>query len=414
VGGIDQLRKGQGVTMQALKVISRYRIRSAAGVALVSAAALSACVGDKAGIDDMSSGGEPTQEGTNAAGENGTASAGTAGKTMVSNTAGTSGQPAGSGGTQATTEPGSAGQSTHGGSEAVGGSSSEEMGGAGGAIETGNDDGVHIPPACAYHTSAPPSEAGTGGGGGSGGSGGTAGGGGSGGAANPATVTLQVNAFVGNYLADANGRTLYTYGADLPGDCHTPPQSTCTADCTLTWPPFDAGSRVLAAGLSDAAFGSIERADGTHQTTYMGWPLYYYKSDAALGQVGGQGKGKTWHVAKLNPPAVTIMKAGSVKYLGDAAGHTIYVSAADQAGTADKDPVSACAGDCLKVFEPFDPKAFSVVTSLDTQDFIVFVRKGKGGLQLAYKGLPLYRAATDLKSGDMNGAAVTGFTPAVP
>jgi predicted lipoprotein with Yx(FWY)xxD motif len=171
---------------------------------------------------------------------------------------------------------------------------------------------------------------------------------------------------------------------------------------------------MLAGGLSDAGFGSIDRPDGTHQTTYMGWPLYYYKSDTAVGQVAGQGKGKTWHVAKVNPPAVTIMKAGSAKYLGDAAGHTIYVSAADQVGMADQDPVSNCAGDCLKVFEPFDPKALSVVTSLDTQDFSVFVRHGKGGLQLAYKGMPLYRAATDLKSGDMTGANVTGFTPAAP
>ena len=39
---------------------------------------------------------------------------------------------------------------------------------------------------------------------------------------------------------------------------------------------------------------------------------------------------------------------------------------------------------------------------------------GKGNVQVAYKGRPLYRAATDLKSGDMTGTSVSGFTAALP
>jgi predicted lipoprotein with Yx(FWY)xxD motif len=35
-------------------------------------------------------------------------------------------------------------------------------------------------------------------------------------------------------------------------------------------------------------------------------------------------------------------------------------------------------------------------------------------LQLAYKGMPLYSAVTDQKSGDTTGLATTGFTAAVP
>jgi len=42
------------------------------------------------------------------------------------------------------------------------------------------------------------------------------------------------------------------------------------------------------------------------------------------------------------------------------------------------------------------------------------VRPGKGAVQVAYKGQPLYRAATDLKSGDMTGTSVSGFTAALP
>ncbi len=271
------------------------------------------------------------------------------------------------------------------------------QGGAGGAGEP--DDGVHIGRACTFHTDAPaPTEGAAGAGGES---------------AGP-NVVAQVSPFVGSYLTDAAGRSLYTYGADLPGDCQHPPQSGCVADCLLSWPVFDAADRVLGPGLSDAGFGVIERPEGGFQATYMGWPLYYYKSDISLGQLTGQGKGKLWHVAEVSLPSVVIMKSGMLKYLADADGHTLYVSAADQVGSAEVDPVSNCQGECRDTFEGFHEKSFSVVTSLESSDFQVFVRHASSGLQIAYKGMPLYRAATDLESGDMNGTAFTGFSAALP
>jgi predicted lipoprotein with Yx(FWY)xxD motif len=182
----------------------------------------------------------------------------------------------------------------------------------------------------------------------------------------------------------------------------------------ISWPIFPAGARVLAPGLDDSAFGAIQRSDGTWQTTYFGWPLYYYKTDLLLGQVAGQGKAKTWHIVEKKLPAVFIMKPGNLKYLGDVGGHTLYVSAEDQVGTATSDPVSNCTGSCLSTFEPFHEKNFSVVTSLLIADFSSFARPGTSVVQVAYKGMPLYRAITDLKSGDMNGTSVTGFTAAVP
>lgn len=178
--------------------------------------------------------------------------------------------------------------------------------------------------------------------------------------------------------------------------------------------PVHAGARVLGENLNDADFGVIDHPAVGLQTTYKGWPLYYYKSDLALGQMTGQGKGKIWHIAEVDLPAVTIMKSGMLRYLADVSGHTLYVSADDQAGNADSDPVSNCQGTCLQTFEAFQPKSFSVVTILEASNFGIFVRKGKGGLQLAYKGQPLYRAATDVKSGDMNGTAMPGFTAAIP
>jgi predicted lipoprotein with Yx(FWY)xxD motif len=249
---------------------------------------------------------------------------------------------------------------------------------------------------CIFHTDAPPPVEGAGG------------------TAPVADVVVAPSPFIGNYLTDAAGRTLYTYGNDFPGDCQTAPVSNCTADCLVSWPIFEAGARVLGAGLDDAAFGSVTRGDGLPQTTYYGWPLYYYKSDLSLGQLTGQGKAKTWHAAEVVLPEIVIMKVGTTKYLANTQGHTLYVSAADQAGTDGSDPVSTCADDCLDSFEPFHAKTLSVVTSLEASDFEVFVRKGKLGLQIAYKGLPLYLASSDVASGTMNGLEIPGFTAAVP
>jgi predicted lipoprotein with Yx(FWY)xxD motif len=294
------------------------------------------------------------------------------------------------------------------------GGDTESGGGGGVAGEPGQGTGgagaVTIGATCPFHTDAVVTSGGAGGNGGAGGASGSAGASGA-----ASTVTLQVSSFVGSYLADATGRSLYFYGGDLPGDCHTPPVSLCVTDCLVSWPAFPAGARVLAAGLDDQAFGAIQRGDGSWQTTYLGWPLYYYKADLTLGQVTGKGKGNTWHLAQQKMPGVVILsKAGAPKYLADSSGHTLYVSSADQAASADKDPMSACSGSCRSTFEPFHQENFSVVTSLAAADFGAFVPVGAAALQVTYKGLPLYRAAADLKSGDMNGTATAGFTAAAP
>ena len=62
-------------------------------------------------------------------------------------------------------------------------------------------------------------------------------------------VTLLDSEYLGTYLADHAGYTLYIYTADLPGNCNTPPVSTCFDDCLIAWPIFEAYDRVLAEGL---------------------------------------------------------------------------------------------------------------------------------------------------------------------
>jgi predicted lipoprotein with Yx(FWY)xxD motif len=370
-------------------------LRPAFGAALLGALVLAACMEAEPGLPDPSQGGEagePSNGGSQGAGRGGSTAAGTTGQVS----SGGAGEGGAAGAEFAEAGAGGAPEPAAGGA-------------AGSAGEPSGPGGGVIAPACTFHSPPVPTEddVGVGGGSNEGGEGGSAG-------AGPVPdITLRVSPFVGTYLADSAGRTLYTYGADRPGDCKTPPQMNCVTDCLVSWPPFHAGSRLLPPELSDAGFGTIQLPDQSYQTTYMGWPLYYYKTDLALGQMAGQEKGKIWHIAELTLPTITIMRTGSVKYLADAAGRTLYVSASDQAGTDTAEPVSTCEGECQQTFEAFHAKKVSAVTALEPQDISVFARSA-GGLQLTYKGWPLYRATTDLKSGDMSGTAVTGFTAALP
>jgi predicted lipoprotein with Yx(FWY)xxD motif len=86
--------------------------------------------------------------------------------------------------------------------------------------------------------------------------------------------------------------TLYRFATDLPESG----KSACYDICAERWPPFFADEIEVPAELEVTDFNGIERADGTFQTTYKGWPLYYYFEDEAPGDVKGQGVGSVWFV----------------------------------------------------------------------------------------------------------------------
>jgi predicted lipoprotein with Yx(FWY)xxD motif len=89
---------------------------------------------------------------------------------------------------------------------------------------------------------------------------------------------------VGTVLVDSQGHALYWFAID------TPTASNCTGTCATYWPPVK-GPVTAAAGASlPGTLGTITRADGTVQATYMGHPLYTYAGDSSAGQVGGNGK----------------------------------------------------------------------------------------------------------------------------
>jgi predicted lipoprotein with Yx(FWY)xxD motif len=82
-------------------------------------------------------------------------------------------------------------------------------------------------------------------------------------------------------LVDAQGFTLYWFAND------TASASNCNGSCATYWPPV-IGTPTLAAGVTlSGKLGTIKRANGQMQATYMGHPLYTFASDKSAGQVSG-------------------------------------------------------------------------------------------------------------------------------
>lgn len=86
-------------------------------------------------------------------------------------------------------------------------------------------------------------------------------------------------------LADASGRTVYTFDKDEAN------KSNCAGGCLAKWPAFVAKADAKATG----EFGIIE-ANGMRQWTVNGKPLYYFAGDAKPGDRTGDGMGGVWHV----------------------------------------------------------------------------------------------------------------------
>jgi predicted lipoprotein with Yx(FWY)xxD motif len=104
---------------------------------------------------------------------------------------------------------------------------------------------------------------------------------------------------LGAILTDGRGFTLYIYVFDRQG------RSVCAEACAAEWPPLvlPHGVRhpVAGPGVNPAMLGTAPRAGGVLQVTYNRWPLYLYLSDAAPGQVTGQGAGMgAWYTLSVS------------------------------------------------------------------------------------------------------------------
>ncbi|ANI88434.1 hypothetical protein A9P82_03415 [Arachidicoccus ginsenosidimutans] len=233
------------------------------------------------------------------------------------------------------------------------------------------------------------------------------------------TIQLSSNATFGNIITDGNGMTLYFFSIDATG------QSGCSGDCTVAWPTYYAATPTIGDGLNSSDFGTITRPDGSKQTTYKGWPLYYYMGDTKAGDVTGDAVNNVWFVAK---PDYTVMLAneqlvgndgknytgdyqegtGVTQYITDAVGNTLYSFTPDKFNTntftkSDFSNNAVWPIDTISTIQ-------SVPSILKKSDFAVIQVFGKP--QLTYKGWPLYYFGADgMMRGNTKGVSVP--TPGV-
>jgi predicted lipoprotein with Yx(FWY)xxD motif len=95
---------------------------------------------------------------------------------------------------------------------------------------------------------------------------------------------------VGKFLTDAKGMTLYWFKKDAVG------MSACKEGCLAKWPIYYRETIAPPAGVDKNDFGTIVREDGQKQTTFRGYPLYYFAADKAAGDLAGQGVNAVWFV----------------------------------------------------------------------------------------------------------------------
>ena len=211
-------------------------------------------------------------------------------------------------------------------------------------------------------------------------------------------VATRSSASLGSFLVSGDGRTLYYFGLDLPGDTGHSPVSNCTGSCVPLWPIFHVTSPVLGAGLKAADFGEFVRSDGVKQSTYKGWPLYFFAGDSRAGDTKGDNF-EVWYVIK-DPfySAVAMTRAGRpALYLADPAGRTLYIDNRDAVGNA-----PTCVGACLGNWPVFAAGNGPLPTGIDASRVTTFTRPD-GIIQSAFDGHALYYFAHDAAPGDVLG-----------
>lgn len=220
------------------------------------------------------------------------------------------------------------------------------------------------------------------------------------------------NTTFGTILTDGNGRALYFFSIDANGS------SGCTGGCELAWPVFYTEDLTAPTGVNSTDIGTITRADGKKQTTFKGWPLYYYASDLNAADVKGDGSGGNWFVAKPDYSVMlastqligndgksylenTTVGTGITQYLTDAAGRTLYAYAPD---TYNVNKYTNADLSNNGIWPIFEADLLNVPSVLAKNTFLQINAVGKK--QLTYKGRPLYYFGPDAKRGDTKGVSV--------
>ena len=223
-------------------------------------------------------------------------------------------------------------------------------------------------------------------------------------------VRLATDATFGNILTDSEGMSLYFFSRDVKGD------SRCLDGCLAAWPIFYAADLTLDDGLEASDFGEITREDGEKQTTFKGWPLYYFANDNAAGDTNGDQVGNNWYIAK---PDYSLMYAeaqlvgrdsdgnlinftsdytpgdGLTFYMTNFTGRTIYTFMNDTNGVNNFTAQDFSNNAVWPIINIDIDRLPSILNADDFGTIDVH-----GSQQITYKGWPLYYFGQDVTRGD--------------
>jgi predicted lipoprotein with Yx(FWY)xxD motif len=223
------------------------------------------------------------------------------------------------------------------------------------------------------------------------------------------SVQLSNDATLGTILTDANGNTLYFFSKD------TKNTSVCLNGCLDMWPVFYIENLTTTSGLNASDFATITRTDGSLQTTYKGWPLYYYYQDNNAGDTNGENVNNVWYVAK---PDYSLMYAKAqlvghdgndytsnysigqeeTNYIVDIDGRTLYTFINDTNNTNNFTNPDFSNNGVWPIAEITLDQIPSVLNNDHFGTIDVY-----GRTQLTYKGWPLYYFGQDTERGDNKG-----------
>ena len=227
-------------------------------------------------------------------------------------------------------------------------------------------------------------------------------------------VQVANNPTLGPILVAPNGMTLYTFNNDQPG------VSNCVGQCLELWPAYtvDATASLAAAPGVPGTISVIVQADGLLHVTYNGRPLYFYSSDAAPGDVNGQGVGDVWFsvpVAVAAQPVASefLLDVGVNRELGSiltaSNGMTLYTFANDAQSA------SNCVGQCVELWPPYTvDAAANMAAAPGIAGAISTILRSDGLTQTVLDGRPLYFYSGDTAPGDATGQGVGNVWFSVP
>jgi predicted lipoprotein with Yx(FWY)xxD motif len=225
----------------------------------------------------------------------------------------------------------------------------------------------------------------------------------------PEIAIKEVAEAVGQVLVDDRSMALYVFTGASGDDrlkCQPEP-------CVHNFTPFAAPQ--AARGVGD--FTTADRADGTRQWVFRGYPLYSYDGDVRLGDANGKDADRRFRlamVARYFLPSEVALRSDE-KFGGiwtTAGGKTLYMrellhyTASGSHSSRNGDPgvpelgmavgLLGCDAECEKTHPPL-----IAADAAQPSGYWTLLQRPDGRRQWAYYGYALYASERDKKPGDM-------------